>query len=155
MRHGKIKAAWAGLLLLALLAGCSAKPRLYNPHDAQVLLDVNAFNGEMEAIDADMIPLLYGLDPDSVVEGACYMAVNTSVSADEVAVLVLTDEEAARAAQEAFQQRVDDQLKTCQAYAPAAVPSLEAAVIDRVGNTVLLAVGNPQTLPSAVSNLRG
>ena len=161
MEHRRIKATLAAALcLLALLSGCSPRDdstsaRLYSTQDVQTLLESGAFSGAMEEVDSDMIALLYGLDEASVEEGVCYMALNTSVSADEVTVLVLTDEDAAQAAQEACQQRLADQLRVCQTYAPAAVPALEGAVVDRVGNTVLLAVGDPDTLPQAVAQLHG
>ena len=126
----------------------------YSADDIQTLLDAGVFSGEMEALDADLIPLLYGIDPATVIHCAGYIALNTAQSADEVAVLTLTDEASAQAAQEACQQRVADQLKTCQTYAPAAVPSLEAAVVECWGSTVLLAVGDPETLPQAAADLR-
>lgn len=146
-----------GLALLSaalLLAGCAAKEaRPYAVGDAQTLVEAGAFDGEMAEVDGEILTALYGIDPATVVESAGYMAMNTAQSADEVAVLVLTDETAAQAAETACQQRLADQLKVCQTYAPAAVPSLEKAIIDRVGNTVLLAVGNPDQLPDAVEQL--
>ena len=127
----------------------------YSTQDVQTLLDAGVFSGEMAPLEAEVIPLLYGLDDSAVTDCAAYLAANTAQSADEVAVLVLADEQAAQAAQAACLQRVADQLKTCRDYAPAAVPSLEAAVVERRGNTVLLAVGDPETLPQAVAALQG
>lgn len=127
----------------------------YSTQDVQTLLDAGVFSGEMAPLEAEVIPLLYGLDDSAVTDCAAYLAANTAQSADEVAVLVLADEQAAQEAQAACLQRVADQLKTCRDYAPAAVPSLEAAVVERRGNTVLLAVGDPEALPQAVAALRG
>lgn len=127
----------------------------FSTQDVQTLLDAGVFSGEMAPLEAEVIPLLYGLDDSAVTDCAAYLAANTAQSADEVAVLVLADDQAAQEAQEACLQRVADQLKTCRDYAPAAVPSLEAAVVERRGNTVLLAVGDPETLPQAVAALRG
>lgn len=127
----------------------------YSVQDVQTLLDAGVFSGEMAPLEAEVIPLLYGLDDSAVTDCAAYLAANTAQSADEVAVLVLADDQAAQEAQAACLQRVADQLKTCRDYAPAAVPSLEAAVVERRGNTVLLAVGDPETLPQAVAALRG
>ncbi len=127
----------------------------YSTQDVQTLLDAGVFSGEMAPLEAEVIPLLYGLDDSAVTDCAAYLAANTTQSADEVAVLVLADDQAAQEAQAACLQRVADQLKTCRDYAPAAVPSLEAAVVERRGNTVLLAVGDPATLPQAVAALRG
>ena len=82
-----------------------------------------------------------------------YLASNASVSADELTILILQDEEAAQAAETACEKRLDNQLKTYQDYGPAAIPRLESAVIRRAGNTVLLAVGDPSTLPGVVDQL--
>ncbi len=153
MRALRHRAAALLLLLPLVLGGCGGQDRPYAVEDVRALLDAGVFSGEMEAVDQGVLPLLYGVDEATIVDCKGYLALNASVSADEVAVLVLTDEAAAQTAQEALQARVESQLETCRSYCPQAVPSLEAAVVDRVGNTVLLAVGDPETLPGAVAAL--
>ena len=49
--------------------------------------------------------------------------------------------------------RVEHLIDVSKDYTPAAVPRLEAAVIRRVGNTILLAVGDPDRMEKAVNNL--
>ena len=154
------KPVLALVLALALglvLTGCGAQKKAqgYTVEDAQVLLDSGVFNGDMAQISGDMVALLYGIDGETVTDCVSYQAVNTSVSADELTILVLTDEEAAQAAEAACERRLDAQLEQCRDYTPAAVPRLENAVVRRMGNTVLLAVGDPNTLSAAVDQLEG
>lgn len=151
------------LLLSAVLAvslvGCSAAapkqkdPDPFTVDDAQVLLDAGVFDGEMAEIDLGTVAMLYDIDRDSIQSGVGYLATNSSVSADELTILILSDEAAAQTAETACEKRLDNQLKTYKDYAPGAVPRLEGGVIRRVGNTVLLAVGDPSKLPGVVDQL--
>lgn len=143
------------LALVLLLGGCShaGTADAYTTADAQALLDAGAFSGQMEEVDAYVVSMLYGIDGDTVADCACYMAVNTSVSADEVTVLVLTGEDAAADAAAACQKRVESQIESCRSYCPDQVPKLEDAVILQRGSTVLFAVGDPDALPQALKKL--
>ena len=145
-------------LALMLLCSCgssgqnNAKPP-YDPSIADVLLESGAFEGsEMAPIDSMIVSILYGIDEGTITECVGYMATNTSVSADELVVLLLTDETTAIAAEDACKARVASQITVCESYAPAAVPRLEQALISRRGNTVLLAVGDPDTIAEAMKN---
>ena len=84
MRHRLI---WPALALAVLLAACSASGRAYTTADAQALIDAGAFDGEMEQVDEYTVALLYGIEEESITDCASYMAINSSVSADEVTVL--------------------------------------------------------------------
>lgn len=145
-------------LALMLLCSCGssgqndAKPP-YDPSIADVLLESGAFEGsEMAPIDSMIVSILYGIDEGTITECVGYMATNTSVSADELVVLILTDAEAAAAAEEACKARISSQITVCESYAPAAVPRLEKALVSRRDNTVLLVVGNPDIIASAMEN---
>lgn len=147
----RILAAALALLLLCSCGSNNSKAS-YTLADADEVLNSGAFEVDnMAPLDGFLISLLYGIEESTITEYAGYMAVNTSVSADELVVLILTDEEAAIAAEEACKARVAAQIAVCKSYAPAAVPRLEQAVISRRGNTVLLAVGDPDVL----STLKG
>ena len=152
-RAGLLAAALALILALGACGDNSAQQPVYTLDDAQTLLDSGAFDPSMAQVPSDLVAGLYGLDTDSLQDCVCYMATNTSVSADELTILILSDESAAQAAVEACQDRVENQIAVCESYAPAAVPRLEDAVIRQAGNTVLLAVGDPATLPGAVDAL--
>lgn len=147
----------SALAAMALLAACgqqgSETKKDYTADDAQALLDAGVFDGEMEAVDSFVAAMLYGLDEADVTEAVCYMAADTSASADELAVLILVDEAAAQKAEAGCKKRIESQIETCRDYCPAAVPHLEDAAVLRRGNTVLLAVGDPDTLPGTLEKL--
>jgi len=139
------------LTLILLLCGCSSgsSPKAYDLSIADELLASGAFEGsEMAPLDMDVVAMLYGIDRATITDGVYYMAVNTSASADELLVLLLTDENAAMAAADACTARVKSQIAVCEDYCPAAVPRLEGARISRVGNSVLFAVGDPDLVNS-------
>lgn len=148
------------LALLVMLSGCggsgneTAAEMPYTLDDAQTLLDAGLFDGDMGMLDDSyVISMLYHIDEDSIQACVSYQAANTSVSADEVTILILKDEDAAQAAEAGCHQRVEEQIDASRNYTPAAVPRLEEAVIRRSGNTVLLAVGDPDGLAGAVDKL--
>lgn len=152
----KLVLLFAALLAVSLMGCSSNSPKSsagYTVEDAQVLLDAGVFNGEMGKIELGTVAMLYDIDRDTIKDGVSYLASDTSVSADELTILILTDEEAAKTAETACEKRLDSQLNTAKNYTPAAVPRLEGAVIRRQGNTVLLAVGDPSKLPSVVDQL--
>jgi hypothetical protein len=151
-----MKKGWLGALaLVLLLSGCASQSCLttYTTSDAQALIDAGAFTGQMEEVDSYVVSLLYGIDQDTITDCASYMAINSSVSADEVTVLVLTGEDAAQAAVAACEKRVEAQIESCENYCPDQVPKLENAVILQRGYTVLLAVGDTDLLPQALEKL--
>ena len=143
------------LALVLLLSGCGGKEEksVYTAEDVAALLDSGAFSGEMEQVDGNVAAGIFGLDAATVEEITCYMAINSAVSADEVAVFVLADEAAAQAAESACQIHVDSRIESSAQYCPDQVPKLEAAEIRRLGTTVLLAVGETETLSEAIEAL--
>ncbi len=151
----RIGALVAILVLSLTLCACGGSPAEthYTVEDAETLLASGAFDQSMAPVGSEIVAALYGLDAATVEDCVSYLATNTSVSADELTILVLTDDQAAKAAVESCRARVKSQIAVCESYAPAAVPRLEGAVIRQSGNTVLLAVGNPELLPGAVDAL--
>ena len=144
--------AIAMMMLLLLLCGCGGKNAVYTLDHADELLASGAFEGsEMEAVDKRLVSVLYGIDEEKVTECAVYIAADAWTSADELVVLILTDEQAAIDAEAACRVRIKAQLEVCGMYAPAAVPRLENAFIGRRGNTVLMAVGDPEIIASIKS----
>lgn len=97
----KQRLIWPVLALAVLLSACGADGKAYTTADAQALIDADAFDGEMEQVDSYTVALLYGLEENAVIDCASYIAINSSASADEVTVLVLRDEAAAKTAEEA------------------------------------------------------
>ena len=155
MKSSILRPLCALTLLALLLGGCTARDGVsFSPAHGEVLLASGAFDPSLEPVDLETAALLYGLEPDQLVDGVCYLAANTSVSADELAILVCKDEQAAQTAQTALEQRVDSQFTVSQSYCPAAIPHLEGAIIQRTGNTVLLAVGEPTGVLDAIQSLQ-
>ena len=156
----RYKTVIAALLLLAVtvMPGCSSEEkRAYALSDAGTLLDAGVFDGEMAEmrVSARTMAMLYGVDEGDIRDFVSFQATNTTVSADEVTVLILVDEAAAERAEAACRSRIESEIKNYEAYCPAAIPNLKGAVIDRVGNTVLVAVGDPRAVSDAVKALRG
>lgn len=153
MKRRVIPVLLAVALLLSGCGGKSGEKSAYSVADVTALLDSGAFTGDMEQVDGAVAAGLFGLDASTVEEITCYMATNSSVSADEVAVFVLADEDAAQAAESACQAHVESRIESSAQYCPDQVPKLEAAVISRLGATVLLAVGETEALAEAVEAL--
>lgn len=138
-------------LALMLLCSCGGS-KVYTLEHADELLNSGAFEGsEMEELDSRAFSVLYGIDDEDLVEYKAYIAANSWTSADELAVLVFVDEQAAIDAEAAFRVRVSAQLEVMGLYAPASVSRLEEAFIGRRGNTVLFAVGDPEIIASIKS----
>ena len=133
------------MLLLAaalLLCGCGGRA-YYTVDEVEMLVDAGAFPGsDMVKAEDGILPALYGIDAETALQCVGYLAANTSDSADEVAVFIMKDKEAAAAAEEACRRRVEEQLAVYRTRCPEAVPRLEDAYIHRLENTVLLAVGD-------------
>ena len=147
----------AALALALALTACSGGGKTaadYDPAAAsRALLDSGAFSETLEALDADLVPGLYGLEtaPD---EAAVYTS--TGATAEEVAVLRFADQAAADAALTALETRVADQKEACQDYLPAEIPKLEQAIVKESGKTVLLVVASDyDKAQSALDGLEG
>lgn len=135
----------AGLCLS--LAACGGKepdpPRDFTTADAQTLLDSSAFSESLEEIDREIACYLYELDPDQVSEAAVYGS--TGATAEELAVLVFSDADAAAAAKAHFETRIADRTEAMKDYLPNEVPKLEKAVLEVRGATLLFVVASDYT----------
>ena len=141
-------------LLTAALAGCAGAGREYTAGDVQTLLDAGLFEGDMMEVDASAAESICGAAAEDIVEFKSVRAGNTAVSCDEVTVVVLVDGDSAKSAEETLRERLESMTENALAYTPAAVPRLEAAVLPRVGRSVLFAVGDPERLADEVGRLR-
>ena len=130
-----------GVLVLSLcLAACGGgAAKSYIPADtAKALLDSTAFTDTLEQLDKDTAAGLYGIDAASITDCAVYASL--SMGAEEIAVLTLTGEEAARAAKTALDKRVSDQTAALKSYMPGEVDKLNHAIVEQSGTTALLVV---------------
>lgn len=132
------------VLLLTLAAcggGSDSKEAPFDPAaDASTLLASGCFSEELTEIDLDTACALYGIDRSTVTDGAVYGS--TGVTGEELAILVLKDEEAAQTALKMLGYRVEDQTQVLAGYAPDAVAKLKEAVTARRESTVLLVIAN-------------
>ena len=113
-------------------------------------------NERVDGLDFDVpLPGYLNIMPSGWNKGSAVLALceHLGIGTDEVAVFVLTDEAAAKAASSACQAHVDSRTESSSQYCPDQVPKLEAAVIRRLGSTVLLAVGDTEVLSTAVDEL--
>ena len=97
-----------------------------------------AFSDALDTVDQDTAAALYGIDADTITGSAVYTSL--SAGAEEIAVLVLTDEDAAAAALDGLEARVADQKAVLESYQPDEVSKLDSAIVEQRGNSVLLAV---------------
>ena len=99
--------ALAFTLILAACSGGGAPAGAYDPDaTAQALLDSGAFSEALEALDADLISSLYGLESQPE---AAAVYTSTGATAEEIAVLVFSTQEEADDARKALEARVSDQ----------------------------------------------
>lgn len=140
------------LLALGLVLGltaCGGKgddaPSLYQTSHVEAMVKAGAFSEDLEEVDSDTAFALYRLtDYDLTREDLKECAVFRSAGAtcEEGAVLVFTGAEKAEKAVDALKDYVAGQIEANADYRPAEIPKLEAAVVDRRGETVLLAVAS-------------
>lgn len=134
-------ALWAAAAcLLACLAGCAGKSEPFDPAETtRALLDEpGVFSETLEEMDRDIFLALYDLEEDTLTAGAVYGS--TGATAEEVAVFVFADEDAAEAALGKLQERLEDQRESNVDYRPDEMPKLDAARIQRRGASVLYLV---------------
>ena len=137
----------AGLLLS--LTACGGKEEAqptptpkadFTLTDAQTLLDSDAFSEPLEEIDLDIACYLYDLDSAQISEAAVYGS--TGATAEELAVILFTDADAAQAAKAHFETRITARSQAMADYIPTEVPKLEKAVLEVRGATLLFVVAN-------------
>ena len=131
--------ALAGLLLLAVCAGCSKKEEgetSFPPEETvQALLDSGAFSEPLEELDP---ALLFGLEGEDYAGSVLYFS--TGATSEAAAVIAAKDADQAGAVKETLSAWVDAQMEATRNYQPAEVEKLEHAILEVRGNTVLLAV---------------
>lgn len=130
------------LSLAACGGGGEAKP--FDPEaDAAALMGADhVFANALEEIDQSTACALYGID-EATVDSCKVFLGNTGVSLEELAIFVLTDDQAAQDAMTCLQYRVDDQKEAAANYAgylQEELPKLDGAVIRQRENSVLLVV---------------
>lgn len=144
------------LLLSALLTACGGEsaPAAYDPSaTAKALLDSAAFTQPLEEMSLDLVcGPLYDIDAANVTGNAVYTSL--TAGAEEIAVLTLKDEDAAKTALQALKDRVTDQTEALKDYQPDEVAKLEKAIVEQKGSSVLLVVAaDPDAARTALDQL--
>lgn len=133
-------AAVLALLLAVSLAACGEKET--KEFDAEstpkALMDAGAFSEELEELEEDILLRLYELDESKVTAAAGFGS--TGLTAEEVAVFEMTDEQAAEDAELLLQAHLEYQIESNVDYRPKEMPKLEKAVVERRGKTLLFLV---------------
>lgn len=139
-------------LVLTLALGLSAcgggqndAPPLYTVSHVEAIAEAGAFSEELEEVDADTAFALYrladcGLAREDLKE--CAVLRSAGATCEEGAVLVFTGADKAETAQDALKDYVQSQIDANTDYRPAEIPKLEAALVDRRGETLLLVVAS-------------
>lgn len=147
---------------LCLLAACGDKnpadsgspapeeKTAYETADAQAVLESGAFSEDLTEVDLDTAAVLYGIDVNDLAEAAVYRS--AGATAEEIAVLKCTSEEAAGDAKTAIELYVKDREESYADYLPEEVPKLQNALIDQKGSTLLLVVANDVEAAQAALN---
>lgn len=133
-----------------LLAGCGGGDEGLRPFasgDVQTVLDAGVFSEDLEAVDADLVCPLYGVDQTLVSECTAYLS--TGATAEEVVLFVAADDSAAQTIETACEKRVADQIAAYKDYGPGEVAKLEDAVIRVRGTTVLVVVADDSAAAAA------
>lgn len=143
MRNLMARLLLPALLLGTLLTACGGGETAAKAYDpaatAQALLDSTAFSEPLEEMSLDLVcGPLYDIDAANVTGSAVYTSL--TAGAEEIAVLTLKDEDAAKAALEALKTRVSDQTEALKDYQPDEVAKLDKAIVEQQGNSVLLVV---------------
>ena len=148
-----VPAVLALCLTLSACGGGNEEAVAFDPAvTAQSLLDSGAFSDALEEVNTSVAATLYGVDEADIADGAVYMSL--SAGAEEIAVLVLSDADAAAAAMEGLEAHVADQRAALENYQPDEVSKLDGAILQQKGSSVLLAVcADPEAAKAVLGEL--
>lgn len=129
-------------------------PGSVHEFDVQVLADELkdsiAFEDELNEGQDIVFQKRYGLEAEDYVKQSSYFSSNATT--EEIAVVECGDEAAAKAMEEVFLQRIEEQKVTFADYAPAEVQRLDKAVVRVLGKYVVLCVTADPEAAGAVIN---
>lgn len=126
--------------LLSVFTGCGGdeKKALSAEALSADLLENANFTDSLNALDAPVVPLLYGVDAADYKTCAVYCG--TGATAEEIAVFEAVDEAAAGRILAAAKARVAAQIETYKDYGPEDARMLEGAIVKQSGVFVVVAV---------------
>ena len=123
-------------------------------------IDLNAVSEEIKKSDMFMAQLVsqnkddllsvIGVDASACVSAEYY--VTAEMTGEEWGVFECADAKAAQALKEELQAHIDDLIESYKGYMPAAVPTLESAVLMQKGQYVLIIIANDSGAASTIAN---
>ncbi len=125
--------------LLTALCGCGGKKALDPQALAEELLSKASFTESLERMEDNVVPLVYGIEKEDYSAALVYAGAG-GVTAEEIAIFTAADAAAAERILSALQTRIADRLESFKTYFPAAVPTLEKAILRRTDNAVVLVI---------------
>lgn len=137
----RILAAGLALALLLSLAACGGKVREFDVDATpKALMEAGAFSEELEELEEIILLRLYEMDESKVSKAAGFAS--TGLTAEEVSVFEMVDEQAAKDAEAVLQAHLEYQKESNVDYRPGEMPKLEKAVVERRGRTLLFLVAS-------------
>ena len=137
----RILAAGLALALLLSLAACGGKVREFDVDATpKALMEAGAFSEELEELEEVILLRLYEMDESKVSKAAGFAS--TGLTAEEVAVFEMVDEQAAKDAEAVLQAHLEYQKESNVDYRPGEMPKLEKAVVEQRGRTLLFLVAS-------------
>lgn len=133
-----IAAALALMLALGLAACGKGAAGFEADATPKALMDAGAFSEELEELEEVILLRLYELDESKVAASSGFAS--TGLTAEEVAVFEMTDEQAAKEAEALLQAHLEYQKESNVDYRPQEMPKLDKAVVERRGKTLLFLV---------------
>ena len=117
----------------------------------QALLDSGAYSETLEPLDTDIAFQMFGFsawgeDPVAIEGSVVYYSTGAT---SECAAVILADQDHLDQVEESLQTWLSDQREALADYQPQELPKLEGAIVERRGNSVLLAVAHDQAAAQA------
>lgn len=129
------------LLSCLALVGCGgAAPEKDAAALAEALATQISYEDALTKLDDDMVFKLYAVQAQDVKQAAVY--VGSGATAEEVAVFLCTDGDAAQRVEQAAKKRLDQQKTSFVDYLPGEMPKLNDPVLIRNGSLVALCVSD-------------
>ena len=130
--------AFIAISLIIMIPGCSPAGEKLPDIDKlsqELLADGLIFTDILSPIDQNIALVIFGLSEEDVESCAVYCS--TGATAEEIALFIAPDTDAAERVYAALERRVDMQILAFENYVPAEVPKLKNAILRANGRCVM------------------
>ena len=120
--------------LIIMIPGCGAAEKKLPDLDKlsqDLLNDSGIFTDILNPIDQNIALVLFGLNEEDV--ESCTVYCSTGATAEEIALFIAPDADAAKRIYTALERRVEMQILAFENYVPAEVPKLKNAILRNNG----------------------